>query len=534
MNITLPKRTDNQPPIVLSGKQQITVVGANGSGKTRFMNQMMLELGGKAFFISALKALFPIKDRAELSCGTITSCYEAVLTRAMFVKPAAETEFEMLLFMLMSDEVADMFDYRLAVLQNEGNSLPGIPATKIDQVVRLWKEVFPKNDVEHSRGSIKFSNRFAEGPFNPMRLSNGEKAVFYYIGASLYAPTGSVIFVESPTMFLHRTITQSLWSAIEGQRPDCTFVYLTHDIEFPTSRTDNMTIWVRGCDIAANAWDYELIRPHERLSEQLIIDLSGSRKPVLFVEGDDSHSLDYKLYSLIFPEYTVKPMGSCNKVIETVRSFNDIQSFHHLDSYGIVDRDRRREAEIQYLHNKKIYVPDVAEIENLLMLEEVIKAVARQRGRNDADVFRKVKTNVIREFNKELKQQALQHTRHYVKRTIEVVVDRRFQNITALEDHLEGLVDDIRPRTVYDQLCRKFNEYVQHDDYRSILRVYNQKSMCGDSNVAQLCGFDNKDAYVREVFNILKRNNANADAIRKAIKACFDMTPPGEKPKKKK
>ena len=173
-------------------------------------------------------------------------------------------------------------------------------------------------------------------------------------------------------------------------------------------------------------------------------------------------------------------------------------------------------------------------IENLLMLEEVIKAVARQRGRNDADVFRKVKTNVIREFNKELKQQALQHTRHYVKRTIEVVVDRRFQNITALEDHLEGLVDDIRPRTVYDQLCRKFNEYVQHDDYRSILRVYNQKSMCGDSNVAQLCGFDNKDAYVREVFNILKRNNANADAIRKAIKACFDMTPPGEKPKKKK
>lgn len=66
-----------------------------------------------------------------------------------------------------------------------------------------------------------------------------------------------------------------------GHRPDCTFVYMTHDIEFPTSRTDNVTVWVRGCNIQAETWDYEIIRPHESLSDQLIIDLMGSRKPVL-------------------------------------------------------------------------------------------------------------------------------------------------------------------------------------------------------------------------------------------------------------
>lgn len=75
---------------------------------------------------------------------------------------------------------------------------------------------------------------------------------------------------------------------------------MTHDIEFPTSRTDNVTVWVRGCNIQAETWDYEIIRPHESLSDQLIIDLMGSRKPVLFVEGDSSHSLDFRLYSLIF------------------------------------------------------------------------------------------------------------------------------------------------------------------------------------------------------------------------------------------
>ena len=40
MNITLPKRIDGQAPPTLNGRRQITVVGANGTGKTRFINQM--------------------------------------------------------------------------------------------------------------------------------------------------------------------------------------------------------------------------------------------------------------------------------------------------------------------------------------------------------------------------------------------------------------------------------------------------------------------------------------------------------------
>lgn len=526
MNITLPKRIDGQAPPTLNGRRQITVVGANGTGKTRFINQMISDLGGEAFAISALNALFPVKELPAAGAPmSIVTLYSQALQSVQFVKPVAETEFEMLLFLLLNDEMSDMFAYKMNIAGNDGPA-GSMPRTKIDTVVELWKEVFPKNDVCRAGGNIKFTTDAGEDAFNPMRLSHGEKAVFFYIGATLYAPANSVIFVDSPTLFLHRTITQSLWTAIEGHRPDCTFVYLTHDIEFPASRTDNITVWIRGCDIRANAWDYEIIRPHETLSDQLIIDLIGSRKPVLFVEGDDTHSLDFKLYSLIFPEYTVKAMGSCNKVIETVRSFNGIQSFHHLDSYGIVDRDRRNAKEVQYLREKKIFVPDVAEIENLMMLEGVIRTVARLRGKNDVDVFLKVKSNMLKLFKADLKQQALLHTRHTVKRTIEVVVDRKFANINALETHLSGLTEEIRPHVIYDALCRNFNRYVQEGDYRAVLRVFNQKSMLIDSNVAQLCGFSKKDDYVKAVFNILKRGGKNADAIRKAIKGCFGLDSP--------
>lgn len=519
MEITLPKRIDGQAPATLNGKQQITVVGANGSGKTRFINQMIKDAGERSFRVSALDALYGTRN-AEPVANSLTRFYEDAVQNIQFVKPAAETEFEMLLYLLLNDEISGLFEYKLNFGGEDAASVP-IPRTKIDTVIRLWKTIFPKNEVLRGNGKIRFKNLKGEGSFKPLQLSTGEKAVFFYIGAALYAPKSCIVFVDAPTMFLHRSITQSLWTEIEGLRPDCTFVYLTHDLEFPTSRTDNLTIWVRNCSIEEDAWDYEIMKPHEVLSEQLMLDIIGSRKPVLFVEGDTSHSIDYKLYSLIFPEYTVKPMGSCNKVIETVRSFNDIQTFHHLDSYGIVDRDRRNDTEVGYLRGKKIFVPEVAEIENLFLLEGVVRAVARQRGKDDIRVFQKVRSSVMAMFKAELKKQALMHTRHHVKRTIEVVIDRRFQNINALEDHMHDLVNEIRPRATYEELCRQFNRYVQESDYKAVLRVYNQKSMLIDSNVAQLCGLQKKDDYIKAVLNILKNNGKQADAIRLAIKNCF-------------
>ena len=106
--------------------------------------------------------------------------------------------------------------------------------------------------------------------------------------------------------------------------------------------------------------------PSSRDLDTALLDLLGSRKPVLVIEGDDKHSIDSRLYPLIFPEYTVKPLGSCNKVIETVRSFGDLKNFHMLESRGIEDRDRRSDPEVEYLRNKNILVPDVAEVENLM------------------------------------------------------------------------------------------------------------------------------------------------------------------------
>jgi hypothetical protein len=179
---------------------------------------------------------------------------------------------------------------------------------------------------------------------------------------------------------------------------------------------------------------------------------------------------------------------------------------------------------VRYLREKNIYVPDVAEIENILMLPDVVRAVAHYNGCNAEKAFERVKANVIKLFKQDYRQQALQHTRHRVKRTVEYRIDGRFTNINALEEHMQNLITEINPRGMYEKFCRQFAQYASEEDYQSILRVYNQKTMVPNSGVSALCGLSgSKDAYVQSILAILKTESPDAAKIRSAIIACFGL-----------
>lgn len=519
MDIRLPKRMDGMQPEVLLESKQITIIGTNGSGKSRFCSALVNELGDKAYRISALKALFPTPASVNPLPGSIEDLFNRMNAANPQIKNLAETEFDKLFYVMLNEEFRDLMNFKAHQLMGESIEFP---KTKLDVTVKKWQEVFPKNKVLRENGKLMFATEGYNDKYPLMRLSDGEKSVLYYIGAVLYAMPDAAILVDDPETFIHSSIMRTLWNVLEQMRPDCTFIYNTHDVEFASSRIDNQCVWVKEFDPESQAWDYEVMTSSRDLDNALL-DLLGSRKPVLFIEGDDKHSIDSRLYPLIFPEYTVKPLGSCNKVIETVRTFGDLQNFHQLDSLGIVDRDRRSDEEVEYLRNKNILVPNVAEIENLFMLEGVIRAVARHKRRNENIVFPKVKKRIIEMFTRELKQQALMHVRHRVKHDVELRIDMKFRNISALEEHMVELVSEINPRGMYDQLCREFHTYEDNGDYTNILRVYNQKLMIGESNVATLCGFKGKDDYIRGVLNILKSSSKEAANIRSAIKQCFGL-----------
>ena len=517
--ILLPPKKNGQRQEIAAGNRQITIIGANGSGKTRFTDWLIKDLAGKAFRMSVINALYESRENDTLP-GSIDMLYNETAERTNLLRADNVSQAERLMSILFQEEMVNLISYKMALSTNPQTQLP---TTKLDKVIEVWQDVFPGSKVLVEGGKLLISRETDKNCYSSVKLSAGERAVMYYVGAALLAMENAVIFVDNPGIFLHQSITKSLWDRIEQLRPDCTFIYTTHDIDFASSRTDNAVVWVREYDAEQVTWDYDILPDHAELSDDIYLTIIGARKPVLFIEGDGVHSIDSKLYPLIFPEYTVKSLGSCNKVIEATRAFNDLTTFHHMDSYGIVDRDRRDDAEVKYLRTRKILVPNVAEIENILMLEEVIRAVAAYRHKNEHHVFTTAKKAVINLFKQEVRQQALMHTRHRVKRTMEHRIDGRFTNINSLENHINDLVKEINPRGMYEAFCREFHGYVAEGDYQNVLRVFNRKSMIPSSNVSSLCGLSNKDAYIRTVINILKQNGQEAKRIRHAVIKCFGL-----------
>ena len=166
-------------------------------------------------------------------------------------------------------------------------------------------------------------------------------------------------------------------------------------------------------------------------------------------------------------------------------------------------------------------VPEVAEIENIFLMTGVIRLMARRKGKDGDRIVEQVQRSVIKMFRKQADEQALQHTRHKMKRDVECKIDGRFRCITALETHVRELEARLKPRMHYNRLRESFAVMIRDNDYDSILKVFNHKPMLPESEVSTLLGFANKDEYIRGVMGVLKRQDEDSERLRQLIRGCL-------------
>lgn len=519
MKLVLPKKLNGKTNEVLDTQKinTIVVIGANGAGKSSFGKELGKQYTGHTEILSGVSSLYLKRERSDNLENSLSFLQSALSGKSVPVL----SDYEKLIIRLQSEEFDAALKYKE---ESKHNRKIQPPWTKIDQIQLIWEKVFPHNRLIRTAGSIELASASNLGNhYSAERMSDGERIVFYLIGAVLCAPQNALLIIEEPTLLLHQLIKNSLWDEIEHLRPDCTFVYLTHDVEFASSRTFAKRLWIRAYFADEHVWDYELLENDESFPEEIYMTLLGSRKPILFIEGTESNSLDSRLYPLIFPNYMVKPMGGCQRVIETTKAFRQLKDFHTLDSMGIVDRDRRTKGEVEYLNEQHILVPDVAEVENLLLLEPVIKVVAGKLLANPDKVFNEVKENIIRLFEKDLDEQVLLHTKHRVRKRLEIAVNRKISSMEELSGHIESLEESIDVTTLYDSLKQKFSAYITNRDYMLILRVYNQKGIIGQSRLCNLLGISNKMSYFNLIISILKENKEEAEIIRTAIRKSLGL-----------
>ncbi len=70
-------------------------------------------------------------------------------------------------------------------------------------------------------------------------------------------------------------------------------------------------------------WDYALLDSNE-FSDDLLLEILGNRQGVLFVEGTQDKSIDIKLYSRLFPEYSIMPLEGCAFCYTSYKSIQQV------------------------------------------------------------------------------------------------------------------------------------------------------------------------------------------------------------------
>ena len=526
MKLILPNKLNTSTEIVFKNTKSIAVIGANGAGKTRFGSRLEETHAEITHRISAQKSLsMPTevspksRERAEeefwyggqhenkdwlKTIGKKSYRWQNNINTSLL------NDYHQLLILLHTEEYEESLKFQEGEISK--------PTTKLDRIQRIWEEILPHRKLIKRAGIIEtYPSDKPTEKYNASEMSDGERVIFYLIGETVCAKPNSLIILDEPEMHIHKSITKKLWDAIEKERPDCTFVYLTHDIDFATSRQNAIKIWLKSYE-GNQIWDYEILEEGNPIPEQVLLEILGSRKPILFTEGDYS-SIDYFLYQQIFPEFTVTSLGNCNKVFETTKSFNEQKEFHHLTAIGIIDRDRRTEDDVKEIRKLNILVPDVSEAENLLLLEDVIKIVASKMYKDPDAVLKEVKNNVLDLFSKELQFQATQHSIFIIKKIYERGLNPKVKEFAELESVVKKFTNNVDYKNIYQELEDCFSKYISNNDYLSVLKVYNNKGIIHASGLSQLCGLGSKNnEYFNFVISILKENSNESQTIRQAIK----------------
>lgn len=360
-------------------------VGANGAGKTRLAVEIEKSLGGNAHRIGAHRALVlnpeipKISEEAALRglrFGQTSMGYQVAHREGTRWGNRAAVhllnDFDFLLQALFAEQGnRALITHTAARSGNVGQVVP----TKFEQLKTIWERLLPMRQLLLTGDSVNVSSNGST--YSAADMSDGERAVFYMLGQAVMAPSNAVLIVDEPELHVHPSILGKLWDEVQAAREDCSFVFITHDLNFAAHRLGQKFVIKRYKQ--GPVWDVEQVPEHTGFDEATVTLILGSRRPVLFVEGSGD-SLDSAVFRACFPDWTVIPRGSCEEVIHSVVTMRRNAALTRVTCAGLVDADDYTASEVSAMATHGVEVLTVSEIENLVLLPSVASVIARSEG----------------------------------------------------------------------------------------------------------------------------------------------------------
>ena len=372
------------------------IIGANGAGKSSLINELRKNSIDEMYVLPAQKLLYFMLNIQERNN----------VTKEKYISESKQVDIKIdtidLYPFQIENSISNTFTKLITLLVKDYTNIvtrrsrkeKDLPLTLWDRVEQIWNQIFPEIifELEPDDRVIKVEKNGSKYSING--LSDGERCILFYIGNVLLAPENSYIIVDEPETFLNAAVYNELWDLLISERPDCQFIFASHNMDFVQSRTNATYIWCKNFE-APYDLDYQVLEESQEIPLPLLTEVSGAKKPILFCEGT-KNSLDYQIYSKLFSEFCfVKPVQGHKQVIQYTKAYNKLEETYGNKAYGIIDYDWMDEARIESYKKKNIFVLPFNEIEMLLVDEEMVNSVLSDDEEDKKQKINKLRDTVI-------------------------------------------------------------------------------------------------------------------------------------------
>lgn len=467
-------------------KSNIVAIGANGSGKTTLSNDLKKYLPKTGVVISAQKVMIVPTfsgvsnyqktneklNQSQKEDKTLKVTYSTENnSNSWSIMTRLGGEFQILLDNLLAERSVIRNKFCDALQSGETSNI--VPTSKLDKALKIWNSLIEHRILECKDGiNITLKTDSNSSYYPAHQMSDGEKVALYLIAHILQAPTSGFIIIDEPEMYLHKTILQKLWDILEKERQDCIFIYLTHDLDFATSRITAKKVWIKSFK-HPDTWEIENI-PENELPAPLLLELLGSRKDILFCEGRKG-SIDEKLYNILFPEYTITPVDSSLDVINYTKAFNRLPNAL-TKAKGIIDSDHHGSDRLCSLADENIYALSVSELENLLLDKDFLKEIAKQLLK-DETIVNNIEKDVIGQLDKEIELQASNYVTAKINYYFNDSHVTKGNNLDSVKENYNKFTSKITIQKWYDKRVNELKKIVDNNNYFNALSVFNNKGL---------------------------------------------------------